>query len=71
MRAPACLLLAALFILLGCEAVPYHKREKAQSPLMQVETSATHTHFRQKVFYSREGAAGGIGSSAGGGCGCY
>jgi hypothetical protein len=38
---------------------------------MAFDTDPSEMHFQQKVFYSMEGSAGGFGSSAGGGCGCY
>lgn len=40
-------------------------------PVMDFDDGATETHWFQKVHYSTEGSAGGIGTSAGGGCGCY
>ena len=39
--------------------------------VMTFDDGPSITHLRQKVIYSMEGSAGGIGSSAGGGCGCY
>ncbi len=56
---------------LGCRSVAVYERVRLQDPLMKYEESAAETHFYQKVYYSREGSVGGIGSSAGGGCGCY
>ena len=38
---------------------------------MQFTESPAQLHWQQKVQFSDEGAAGGIGTSAGGGCGCY
>ncbi len=67
MRRFLCLL---LLVLGGCAAVPFNERERVSSPLMG-SARGSMTHFQQKIFYSREGAAGGIGESAGGGCGCY
>ena len=46
-------------------------KEAFADPVMEFETDGTEVHFHQKVYYSMEGSAGGIGSSAGGGCGCY
>jgi hypothetical protein len=40
-------------------------------PAMELDDGATETHWFQKVHYSVEGSAGGIGTGAGGGCGCY
>lgn len=55
----------------GCNTVEFYEKEALVAPLMAFETDGTEAHFHQKVFYSIEGAAGGIGESAGGGCGCY
>jgi len=66
-------LLAALSLLasFGCANVPFYAREHLADPVMVEEPDASETHLRQKVLYSREGAIGGIGTGAGGGCGCY
>ena len=55
----------------GCQSVAVYEKARLQDPLMKYEESAQETHFYQKVYYSREGSVGGMGSSAGGGCGCY
>ena len=55
----------------GCRSVAVYEKARLQDPLMKYEASAQETHFYQKVYYSREGSVGGMGSSAGGGCGCY
>jgi hypothetical protein len=55
----------------GCRSVAVYEKARLQDPLMKYEESAQETHFYQKVYYSREGSVGGMGSSAGGGCGCY
>lgn len=63
-------LLAAL-VCGSCRSVAFYEKRLLSDPVMLVEDGATEIHFQQKVFYSIEGSAGGIGSSAGGGCGCY
>lgn len=55
----------------ACNTVPFYEKAAFSDPVMPLEDDPTETHFRQKVYYSREGATGGIGSGAGGGCGCY
>ena len=55
----------------GCQTVEYYEKQSLTDPAMVFETDPTEVHFQQKVFYSMEGSAGGIGVSAGGGCGCY
>jgi len=69
--APLILLLAPIFFATGCANVPFYERGHLADPVMLTQPDASETHLRQKVVYSREGAIGGIGSSAGGGCGCY
>jgi hypothetical protein len=68
-------ILASLLVLLsslaGCSTVEYYEKERLSDPAMVFETDPTEVHFVQKCFYSREGSAGGIGDTAGGGCGCY
>ena len=62
-----------VFVLLapGCQAVNFTEKRHLADPIMEMGGGAGETHFQQKVYYSREGSAGGIGASAGGGCGCY
>lgn len=64
-------LLLALLTAAGCETVEFYELEAFTDPAMALDKGRCHTHFLQKVVYSMEGSAGGIGSSAGGGCGCY
>ncbi|MCP3914402.1 MAG: DUF4266 domain-containing protein [bacterium] len=65
------LLLAAALPLGACNTVEYYEKEHLVHPIMDLAEEATEVHWYQKVYYSIEGAAGGIGTSAGGGCGCY
>lgn len=72
MRIPRVLaVLATLALSSGCDTVAFYEKEHLSDPLMDLEESGTAVHWEQKVFFSREGSIGGIGSSAGGGCGCY
>jgi len=64
-------LLAAFAVLPACNTVEFYEKAAFQDPVMDLGGSGTESHFHQKVFYSMEGSAGGIGSTAGGGCGCY
>ena len=65
----------ALFIPLlalgGCDTVEFYELERLGDSVMDLDDGAAQAHFHQKVFYSMEGSAGGLGSTAGGGCGCY
>lgn len=64
-------LLACASALCGCSTVEFYEREKLQTSLMQMDEEPAGVHWNQKVRYSREGSTGGIGATAGGGCGCY
>lgn len=68
------LLLTALFLLLGassCRSVEFYEKAAFSDPVMALGGTRAEAHFYQKCFYSMEGSAGGIGTTAGGGCGCY
>lgn len=54
----------------GCAAVPQNRRARLADPMMSLTDESTDAYRRQKVYDSREGAAGGDGATAGGGCGC-
>ncbi|MFP6633436.1 MAG: DUF4266 domain-containing protein [Planctomycetota bacterium] len=55
----------------GCRGVEHHQKGRFSNAIMSFDPDGSEIHFHQKTYYSREGSAGGIGSSAGGGCGCY
>ena len=55
----------------ACNTVEYYEMQAYSDPVMEFDDGATETHWFQKVHYSVEGSAGGIGTGAGGGCGCY
>lgn len=55
----------------GCKGPSFFEKGALADPTMEFAESAAELHWVQKVQYSDEGAAGGIGTSAGGGCGCY
>jgi hypothetical protein len=54
----------------ACAAVPQNRRARLADPMMSLTDEPTDAYRRQKVYDSREGAAGGDGTTAGGGCGC-
>ena len=64
---PLALLLAAS----SCNTVEFYEKRELSSPVMDMGQERTLSAFHQKVHYSTEGAAGGLGTTAGGGCGCY
>lgn len=61
----------AAFLCTGCNTVEFYEMSAFQDPVMEMDRGRAHTHLKQKCVYSTEGSAGGIGSSSGGGCGCY
>lgn len=54
----------------GCAIVPQNRRGKLADPIMSLEQDSLEAHKRAKFYSTREGAAGGDGVPAGGGCGC-
>ena len=66
-----CLLLLAALPTSGCGGVAFYEKRHLAEPVMDLDDGAAEAHFYRKVYYSREGSAGGFGSGAGGGCGCY
>jgi hypothetical protein len=54
----------------SCTSVEYWDKGNLADPVMSYRDGATQVHFDQKVHQSIEGAAGGFGANAGGGCGC-
>jgi hypothetical protein len=67
---PRLLLLALLALSSGCAIVPQNRRAVLADPIMQVGDEPTEAYRKQKFYGVREGAAGGDGVAAGGGCGC-
>lgn len=62
----------ALFALAlgGCVVVPQNRRAHLADPMMSLADDPLEAHRKQKLYSTREGAAGGDGLAAGGGCGC-
>ncbi len=54
----------------GCAIVPHTRRRWLADPTMQPTESPLEDKARRKLHTTREGAAGGDGEPAGGGCGC-
>jgi hypothetical protein len=69
---PSPRLVLAAFVLLGtgCAIVPQSRRARLADPMMSLSEDPLETYSKQKLYTSREGAAGGDGAAAGGGCGC-
>jgi hypothetical protein len=64
------ILLVLLAATSACAIVPKNRRQYLADPTMQPSDSALEDKSRHKLHTSREGAAGGDGEPAGGGCGC-
>jgi hypothetical protein len=54
----------------GCVIVPQNRRARLADPMMAFSADPLEAHRKQKLYASREGAAGGDGATAGGGCAC-
>lgn len=54
----------------GCVIVPQNRRARLADPIMALSGDALEAHRKAKLYSSREGAAGGDGVTAGGGCAC-
>lgn len=54
----------------GCAIVPRNRRVYLADPTMQPSDDALRAKAAAKLHTAREGAAGGDGEPAGGGCGC-
>jgi starvation-inducible outer membrane lipoprotein len=54
----------------GCATVPQNRRAHLADPMMSISDEPTEAYRKQKLYTTREGAAGGDGVAAGGGCGC-
>jgi hypothetical protein len=72
MRPEFALALVALAVLAfaGCATVPQNRRAHFADPMMSLTDEPLDAARRQKMYDTREGAAGGDGATAGGGCGC-
>lgn len=64
------LVVLALLGAAGCAIVPQNRRAHLADPIMALDHEPLDAYRRQKLYGVREGAAGGDGASAGGGCGC-
>jgi len=67
---PSLLLVVVLLAQAGCAVVPKNRRGYLADPTMQMSESPLEDRARRKLHSTREGAAGGDGEPAGGGCGC-
>lgn len=54
----------------SCATVAQNRRKKLADPMMSIGDEPTDAYRKQKMYTTREGAAGGDGATAGGGCSC-
>ena len=54
----------------GCVIVPRYAREHVTDPAMDPSSDALGSRELRKLHWAREGAGGGDGAPAGGGCAC-
>ena len=54
----------------ACRIVPRNRRQHLADPTMQPDDDPLRDRAHAKIHQAREGAAGGDGEPAGGGCGC-
>jgi hypothetical protein len=54
----------------GCAIVPKNRREHLADPTMKPDEDVMRDRAHARIHDTREGAAGGDGEPAGGGCGC-
>jgi hypothetical protein len=64
------LLLGLALLGAGCAVVPQNRRAMLADPLMRLDEDPLDAHRKSKFYSTRTAAAGGDGTSAGGGCGC-
>ena len=59
-----------LLVLPSCVMVPRYQRGTLADPAMDGSSDSIGSRAMRKFHWAREGAAGGDGMAAGGGCGC-
>ena len=69
-RALRVIALLLLVFASACRIVPRNRRQYLADPTMQPDENALRDKAHSKIHHAREGAAGGDGEPAGGGCGC-
>jgi hypothetical protein len=62
--------LALVAGLAGCRVVPKNRQRYLNDPTMKASESPLEDRARRKIHTAREGAGGGDGEPAGGGCSC-
>jgi uncharacterized protein DUF4266 len=60
----------AIALLGACATVPQNRRAHFADPMMSLTPETLDAARQQKMYDTREGAAGGDGAPSGGGCGC-
>ena len=63
-------MLGLLVAVNGCVIVPQNRRDHLADPMMSFSGGRMDSYRNEKLRSTREGAAGGNGQPAGGGCAC-
>ena len=63
-------MIVVIALLSACRIVPRNRRQHLADPTMQPDDDQLRDRAHAKIHTAREGAAGGDGEPAGGGCGC-
>jgi hypothetical protein len=63
-------LILVTLVVSACAVVPRNRRKHLADPTMQPDEDVLRDRTHDKLHEVREGAAGGDGNPAGGGCGC-
>ena len=67
-----CAVVAAVVPLGACQSsVAFYEKAAFADPVMDMSEQPMETHWYAKLYFSLEGSIGGIGTTGGGGCGCY
>lgn len=66
----ALVVLVIALVQTSCATVAQNRRKKLADPMMSIGDEPTEAYRKQKLYTTREGAAGGDGATAGGGCSC-
>lgn len=68
--AAACVLCGLSLVVASCAVVPKNRRQHLADPTMAASPDPLEDRAERKMHMSREGANGGDGQPAGGGCAC-
>ncbi len=70
MKIALCIFVGLVLGTASCVVVPQNRRALLADPMMSLGQDSLEEHQHAKFYSTREGAAGGDGNVAGGGCAC-